>query len=117
MRAPADLDRLEDEKILLPAADLLRHDRLEVVVRESDLAISEVLEPRERAVDLRVFQRDPELLQGVDERVSSAVLAEDQSVPLQADLQRIHDLVGGPVREHTVLMDPALMRESAGAHD
>src|SRR2546422_6846764 len=109
MRAPADLDRLEDEKILLPAADLLRHDRLEVVVRESDLAIREVLEARERAVELCIFQRDPELLEGVGERVSSTVLAQDESVPLQADLQRIHDLVGGPVREHPVLMDPALV--------
>ena len=45
------------------------------------------------------------------------MLAQDQRVALQADLDRVHDLVGRAVAEHAVLVDAALVRERAGAHD
>ena len=117
MRAAADLERFEDENILLRGPQLLRHDRLQILVGELDLPVGELLEPRERAVHVIGIELEPDLRERVDERVAPAVLAQDDAVALEADLERVHDLVGGPVREHAVLVDPALVRERRGAHD
>ena len=117
MRAAARGEGLEDEKILLPAADLLGDDRREVLVRDLDLPVGELLEARERPLHVVGVDRDPDLLERVGEGVPPRMLAEDDLVALEPDLDRVHDLVGGPVREHAVLVDPALVGERARPHD
>ena len=117
MRPAAHLDRLHHEKILIGGAELLGHDRVQVLIGQLDLAVGELLEPRERAVQVLLVELDAELAQRVGERVAPGVLAEDQPVALEADLERVHDLVGGRVREHAVLVDAALVRERRRAHD
>ncbi len=92
-------------------------DRREVLVGELHLAVGEVLEPRERAVQVVVVERDADLVERVDERVATRVLAEYERVALEPDLDRVHDLVGRAVAEHAVLVDAALVRERARAHD
>ena len=61
------------------------------------------------SVDARVLARAPE-------RVPPGVLAERQR-HREAELLRIHDLVGRRVLEHPVLVDAGLVRERARADD
>src|SRR6266508_1924207 len=56
-------------------------------------------------------QADAELLQRIGERMPARMLAQDDPVALQADLEGIHDLVGGPIGQHTVLVDPRFVGE------
>ena len=60
---------------------------------------------------------DADLVERVDERVAAGVLAQHERVALEPDLDRVHDLVGGAVAQHAVLVDAALVRERARAHD
>jgi hypothetical protein len=79
--------------------------------------VGEVFEAREGAVQLRVVEGHADLRERVDECMAARMLAQDERVALQADLDRIHDLVGRTVAEHPVLVDAALVRERAGSHD
>ncbi len=117
MRAAADLQRLQHEKALVGTPDLLADDGGQVLVGDLDLAVGELLEPRERPVHVLGGDVDAHLRERVEERVPPAVLAQDERVALEADLDRVHDLVGGAVGQHAVLVDPALVRERAAAHD
>src|SRR3972149_72626 len=107
MRPAADLKRVEDEYVLLGRAHLLGDYRLEVLVGELYLPVGEILEPRARSVEVLLRELVAPLLERGGGRVPPAVLAEHEAVALQADLQRVHDLVGRAVHEHAVLMDLA----------
>ena len=56
---------------------------------------------------------DAHLLERVGEGVTAGVLAEYDLRGLLADLGRVDHLIGLPVREHAVLVDPGLVGERA----
>src|SRR5680860_1287441 len=55
------------------------------------------------------------LLERIGERVAARMLAEHDARALEPDIDRIHDLVGGPFGHHAVLVDPGFMSEGVGA--
>ena len=112
-----DLERAEPDPLVV-APDLVVHQRDDVLVVDDLLAVGEVLEAAEGVVqlvvaDLAVAQR----LQLVAERGPAGVLAHHQAALGPADALRRHDLVGGGVLQHPVLMDAALVGEGVAADD
>ena len=81
VRPTADLERLEHENALLCRATLLADDGLQVLVGDLDLPVGQILEARERPVEVLRVHREPDLLERVDERMPAAVLAQDQRLP------------------------------------
>src|SRR5439155_23878191 len=111
-----DLDRHERVDVL-GAGELVGHDGDEVGVGELDLAVHQVPEARPRPVEVLPGQLVAEVGQGLGEGVAAGVLAEDDAVRLPADRGGVHDLVGRPLHQDAVLVDPRLVGEGVGADD
>ena len=92
-------------------AHLVGDDRLQVERGDLLLLVRDRLEALERLVQRAALDLEAELLQGVLECMAAGVLAQDDRVRLEADLGRVHDLVGGALLEHAVLVDAGLVGE------
>ena len=99
------------------AADLLDGQGLEIGVVELHLAVSQLLEPGESRVEGVSMNVVAELLEGIAERRPARVLTQHQLALALADGRRVHDLVGGALVQHTVLVDTGLVGEGVTAHD
>ena len=115
-RARSDLERLQ-RVALGRLAHLLGGDRLEVERGDLLLLVGDLLEPLERLVQRVALDLEAELGERVAQRVAPGVLSENDRVRLQADLARVHDLVGGALLEHAVLVDAGLVGEGVSADD
>ncbi len=114
MRAGRDLERLEHIALgRLP--HLLGDERLQVERGDLLLLVGNLLEARERLVERIAFDLEAELGERIVQRVPPGVLSEHDRVRLQADLARVHDLVGGALLEHPVLVDAGLVGEGVAA--
>ena len=111
--AAADLQVLE-VVLLVAGAALVGDDRLEVAVGDVALAVGELLEAHEGALQLLLVERVAELLEAVAQRVAAGELAEHQRAA-GAHLGGLHDLEGAAVLEHAVLVDAGVVREGVGA--
>ena len=90
----------------------------DVLVEDVALAVGELLEARERGVDVGLgLELDAELLQALLEGVAARELAEDDLVGRPADVLGAHDLVGVARLQHAVLVDARRVRERVGADD
>ena len=76
-----------------------------------------LLEALERARQLRVVEVVAEQLKAVAQRGAPGVFAQHDAVGGQADLLRLHDLVGAPILQHAVLVDAGLVRERVAPDD
>ncbi len=97
--------------------ELLRDDRFEVGFGDLDLAVGELLEAHERGVERVALHVQAHLLERVGERVATGVLAQHDLRRFLADRRRVDDLVRLPVGQHTVLVDPRLVRERVASDD
>jgi hypothetical protein len=84
---------------------LLVDDGAHLVLSDVHLAVGELLELLERPRKGVVFERDLHLGERISEAGPPGMLAEDDLSRLLADGRRVHDLVGGAVPQHPVLMD------------
>ena len=100
-----------------PLAHLVGDDRLQVERGDLLLAVGDLLEALEGRVQRVALDLEAELLQRVAQRVAAGVLAEHDRVRLQADFGRVHDLVGGALLQHAVLVDAGLVGERVAADD
>ena len=116
-RSPAHLELLEREGLLDARAELFGHDRLEVGVGDLDLAVGQLLEPREGGVEGVALHRQAHLGQRVGEGVAAGVLAEDDLAAGLADAPCVDDLVGRALGQHAVLVDARLVGERVATHD
>ena len=98
-------------------AHLVGDDRLEVQRGHLLLVVGDLLEALEGRVQRVALDLEAELLQRVAQRVAAGVLAEHDRVRLEADLGRVHDLVGGALLQHAVLVDAGLVGEGVAADD
>ena len=98
------------------AAQLFGHQGLQVSVGELDLAVGQFLEPGEGRVEHVTVDVDAHLGQGVLEGGPPRVLAQYQLRPLLAHRHGVHDLVGGGLVEHPVLMDACFVGEGVATH-
>ncbi len=78
--AATDLEVLEPER-LLAALALVGDDRLEIAVGDVTLAVGELLEPDEGALQLLAVEAVAQLLETVAQRMTSAQLAQHQRGP------------------------------------
>jgi hypothetical protein len=93
------------------------HQRLEVVVEHFFPGVRERLELHEHPVELVFGEVVSDLLEALSERMPPAVLAEDEGVVREPDVLGLHDLVGEPVLDDAVLMDPGLVGEGVLTDD
>ena len=91
--------------------------RFDVGVVDFLLAICQLLELLEDALELILVQVVAQILHAVAERVPATVLAQHQLRAGQADVLGPHDLVGGTLLEHAVLMDAGFVGERILADD
>ena len=80
--------------------------RLEIHRGDLLLLVRDLLEALERRVQRLAGDLDAQLGQRLLQRVAAGVLAEHDRVGVEPDGGRVHDLVGGALLEHAVLMDP-----------
>ena len=99
------------------AAELLGHDGLEVGVGELHLAVGQLLEAGEGGVEGVALELDAHLLERVGEGVAAGVLAQHDLALAGADRRWVHDLVGGALGQHAVLVDAGLVGEGVAADD
>ena len=111
------LQHLQFEGVLQGAAHLVGHNRFEVGVGELDLAVGEFLEARERRVQSVAGDVEAEAAQPIREGVPARVLAQHDLAALLADRMGIHDLVGGALAEHAVLVDTGFVGKGVAPHD
>ena len=107
----------DEPDALVVAHHLVVDQRHDVVVEHHLLAVGEILEAAERVVELVVADLVAQRVQLVAERGAAGVLAQHQAVLRPADAFRGHDLVGGGILQHAVLMDAGLVREGVAADD
>ena len=99
------------------AAHLLAADGHDVALGDVLLAVGQLLELFKGAVQLMLGQLKAQLLRVLAQGVPAAELAQHHPALGNAQLLGLHDLVGGALAEHPVLVDAALVHEGVGAHD
>ena len=87
------------------------HQSLEIVVEHFFFRVRESLELNEDAFHLVFARLVAELLEPFLQRVTTAVLSEDESVGRKPDVLRFHDLVCRSMLDDAVLVNACLMRE------
>src|SRR5262245_15267125 len=90
---------------------LVGDDGEQILVIDFLLAIGEILELPERAVEVGALELEAQVLEPGGQRVPARVLAEDELVRRAPDVLGLHDLVGELLLEHGVLVDARLVRE------
>ena len=98
-------------------AQLVCHQRLEVHRRDLLLLVRQLFEPSERGVQVLARELEAQFGQRLLERMTAGVLAEHDRVCVQPHGGCVHDLVGGALLEHAVLMDAGLVGEGVAADD
>ena len=117
-RAGSHRDRHQLEGVVDLVAHLLGHDRLEVGIGDLDLAVGQLLEPRERRLQARRPARG-----GPSSRACRRTRARPECLPstiwaLPAPtVGRIDDLVRLAFPQHAVLVDARLVGEGVPADD
>ena len=96
---------------------LVVDDRLEIECRDRLLAIGDLLELGERALELVAFDGVAHVGVRSLQRSAARVLAQNELVVLQSNRLGVHDLVRAAVLQHAVLMDAGLVGEGVLAHD
>ena len=96
---------------------LVGDDRLQVERRDLLLLVRQLLEALEGGVEGGAVDLEAQLLERVAQGVAAGVLAEHERVRLEPDRGGVHDLVGGALLQHAVLVDAGLVREGVAAHD
>ena len=95
----------------------LVHERLEILVVDLLLLVSQIKEGIVHLVELLLVKLVAELLQAVLQRGMARTRGEHDLGLAGADLFRIDDLIGVALLQHAVLMDAGGMRERVGADD
>ena len=108
---PAHLD-----EVVLGRRRIVRDQRHEVVVIDLLLAVGERLEAHEHVVELVVGQIIAQIAQLGAQRRAARMLAHGDVRRRQADVLGAHDLEGGGVLQHAVLMDAAFVQKGVLAH-
>src|SRR5207248_2790900 len=96
---------------------LIGDDGDQVLVVDLFLAVGEVLESLERAVEIAGGEVEAEVLESRRQRVPPGVLAEDELVGRAPDVLGLPDLVGELLLEHAVLVNACLVGERVLADD
>ena len=102
---------------VLALADLLAHEGFQVGGGDFLLLVGDLLEAAEGLVQLGPLQMDAELGQMRPQRVAAGVLAQHDVGLGQPDVPGVHDLVGGALLQHPVLVDAGFVSEGILAHD
>ena len=97
--------------------DVLLDQDDQVLVVDLLLLVGQRLEVVEQGLELLVVQVVAQLGHAVAQGVAAGVLAQDQVGLGDADLLGTHDLVGGALLEHAVLVDARLVGEGVAADD
>src|SRR5205085_243811 len=99
--------------------DIIRRDLgselTNLVVNDALLVVGERDEPGVQVVELRLAERDSQLLAARPQRMATAVLSQDQPALGDTHRLRIDDLVRGPLLEEAVLVDAGFVREGVAA--
>ena len=98
------------------AAHFLDGQGLQVGVAELHLAVGQLLEPGKGRVEGIALDVVAELLESVAEGGPARVLAQHQLALALAHSCRVHDLVGGALVQHAVLVDARLVGEGVAPH-
>src|SRR5690606_11438743 len=110
VRTRRHLQRLQYPRPAGGAVDV-ENDRLNIAVVHVLFSVCEFLEFLERTIGFKLVKVESQFPHPHAECVSAAVLAEDEVRLAEADLFRAHDLVGGTVLQHAMLVYAGLMRK------
>ena len=90
-------------------AVLADHQRLDVGVEHLALAIGQLLEAGEQALQLGLADAETQFANAIGQRVAAGMLAQHQRRAVDADVFRAHDFVGLAVGQHAVLVNAGLV--------
>src|SRR6266542_3308717 len=88
-----------------------------LIINDALLVVGQGDEPRVEVVELRLAERDAQLLAARPQGMATAVLSEDQPALGNTHRRGIDDLVGGPFLQEAVLVDAGLVCEGVATDD